>query len=239
MDKQFLGVFLVLGVLVFGSVLVFAAPNGAESVTQVTSTTALADSPDTNLALEGNITEVDVNGYSTTQTWQGYFGNVTGTVQLADSSDNVMYNWSLANPEGEIYASTASSITWSSVACFNFTLNGAALEALFNIDSGDVDGVDETFAVKNHDLFYTNNIEFAADSCDSVQLYDSTGASTDGSFEEVLLTDGTNTIFASLLEEASINGFDNRDHDFQMLVLEDGHGTDTSTTTYYFYVELE
>ena len=49
----------------------------------------------------------------------------------------------------------------------------------------------------------------------------------------------TQVIFASIIEEASVLGFDDRDHDFEMLVLEDGHGTDLATTTYYFYVELE
>ena len=34
-------------------------------------------------------------------------------------------------------------------------------------------------------------------------------------------------------------GFDDNPHDFQMIVLEDGHGTDTATDTYYFWVELE
>ncbi|MCX6749909.1 MAG: hypothetical protein NTZ83_00460, partial [Candidatus Pacearchaeota archaeon] len=49
-------------------------------------------------AIAGNVTELSITGFSTTQSWQGYFGNITGTIQLADSGDNVMYNWSLASP---------------------------------------------------------------------------------------------------------------------------------------------
>ena len=59
-----------------------------------------------------------------------------------------------------------------------------------------------------------------------------------GLFDEVLMSDGVNTIFASLLEDDAV-GFDGATHDFEMLVLEDGHETDTSASTYYFWVELE
>ena len=44
-------------------------------------------------------------------------------------------------------------------------------------------------------------------------------------------------VFASLLNE-NVLGFDNNPHDFEMLVLENGHGTDTSPTTYYFYAAI-
>ena len=44
--------------------------------------------------------------------------------------------------------------------------------------------------------------------------------------------------YEALLNE-DVLGFDNTAHDFEMLVLENGHETDTSTTTYFFYVELE
>ena len=73
----------------------------------------------------------------------------------------------------------------------------------------------------------------------SARIYGDTGAGVDTEFEEVLLKGGSNeTIFASILEEDML-GFNDASHDFQMLVLEDGHGTDTATRPYYFYVELE
>jgi len=45
------------------------------------------------------------------------------------------------------------------------------------------------------------------------------------------------TVFASLLSDDAL-GFDSLPHDFEMLVLEDGHGADTATTSYFFFVEL-
>lgn len=230
-------------VITLMSVVVMAVEPFGAGVTEVDSETAPADSPTADDAIAGNITELTVTGFSTTQSWQGYFGNVSGTIQLADASDNVLYNWSLASPEGEIYASTDNTIDWASIACFNVATNGDALETAFGIASDDVDGVNETFATGNgHDEFFTNNVQFTTGTCASTQNYDSTGSGVDNNFEEVLLTDGssaTQVIFTSILDEEDVSGFDNDFHDFEMLVLEDGHGTDTSVTTYYFWVELE
>lgn len=214
-------------------------PSGVTPV-EISSSSAPSDVPTSVPAIAGNVTELNIEGFTNTQTWQGYFGNVSGTIQLADSSDNVLYNWSLANPEGEVYASINSSVDWGNIDCFNWTTNGVALETEYNIGQDDVDGVNETFAFGNgHDLFYASNILFTEGQCMSTKVYDNSQSGVDNHFEEVLLWDGDAVVFASLLEEASVLGFDGRDHDFEMLVLEDGHGADTSTTPYYFYVELQ
>ncbi|MCK4997495.1 hypothetical protein KAS08_04270 [Candidatus Pacearchaeota archaeon] len=251
---------LILAALILFQIsLVLAVqPFGAET-TFINSTRAPIDEAQSIQAQAGNVTEINIFGYSPTQTWQGYFGNITGTIQLADAGDNVMYNWSLASPQGEIYASTNDSINWANIQCFNFTAEGnynpetgnegntsmygtnlTQLEELFNIDWDDVDGVNETFNLFDHDKFYTNNLEFSENECRSTRLFGDAGNGTDGEFEEVLMYEPTtrSVVFASIIDE-DVMGFDNRSHDFQMLVLEDGHGTDTEESTYYFYVELE
>lgn len=234
---------LVLILTMFLAVDVMAVQPFGANYTEVKTERAPMDLAQDHEALAGNVTELTVSGFSTTQSWQGYFGNVTGTIQLADASDNQMYNWTLASPEGEIYATTDTSVAWVNIACFDLAGNHSALETLFNISSDDVDGVNETFSdAGTHDEFFTNNVQFVAGDCASTSIYDSTGASVDNNFEEVLLTDSsadTQVIFTSILDEEDVAGFDNAYHDFEMLVLEDGHGTNTATTTYYFYVELE
>lgn len=249
-------------------------PFGA-NLTFIDSERAPIDNASSIEALAGNVTEINIYGYSPTQTWQGYFGNVSGTVQLADANDNVLYNWSLASPEGEVYASRqGNTLDWTNVQCFNFTATGTEagdeaatrgqtslvgknltmLEAEYNITPDDVDGVDETFSLLGnhesggaltHDLFYTNNLEFSAGECLSTHVFQTDGAVngtvTDGEFQEVLLYEPSvdEVIFVAVLDEEDNTGFDGDFHDFQMLVLEDGHGTDVASTTYYFYVELE
>lgn len=231
-------VFLVaiLAVSAFG--FVSADPNGASTVTPGASTRGTVDPAANHSAFAGNVTELTITGNSITQSWQGYFGNVSGSIRLTDGSGNAMYNWSLATPSGEVFASTANSITWSSIDCFNWTTDGAALELAFNVNDS-ADGVNETFTDANsHVEFFVGGTTFTAGECMSTDIFDSSQAGVDGNFEEVLLHDGTNTVFAALLED-DLSGFDSASHDFEMIVLEDGHSGDTSTTPYFFYVELE
>ena len=169
---------LVLSIFLAFSLLTFACavqPNGA-GVTSEAAQRAPDDLAENNAAYAGNITELTIRAFAITQTWQGYFGNVTGVIQLADSNDKVMYNWTLASPEGEVYASVNDSIIWANIQCLNFSSSGdytaesgtggstnlfgtnlSQLETIFNIVSNDVDGTDETFSLFNHDLFYTAN----------------------------------------------------------------------------------
>jgi hypothetical protein len=239
------------------------SPSGA-NVTQSSSSHASEDTPKSMEAYAGNVSEINVFGYSSTQAWQGYFGNVSGVIQLADSTNRAMYNWTVASPQGEIYASTNDTVYWQYLQCFNFTatgtmsilndksrpgqtsLNGTnltALETRYGINSGDVDGINETFVytgAQGHRQFYTNNIQFSQGVCMNTRLYTNAGSGEQGKFEEVLLfePESSSVIFTSLLEQDRA-GFDNAVHDFQMLVPENGHGSDTTTTRYYFYVELE
>ncbi len=238
MNKLSLILFISLVILALPSLVLAISPSGA-SLTSISNETGSLDPAGSHSAIAGNLTEVDVASTVTTQTWQGYFGNVTGTVQLADGSDNVMYNWSLASPEGEIYASVNNSVNWVGTQCYNNTTFTSNLELEYNIANNDVDGIDETFNLQNHDTFYVNNILINTNTCMSARIYGDTGAGVDTEFEEVLLKGGSNeTIFASILEENML-GFDSASHDFQMIVLEDGHNADTSTRPYYFFVELE
>ncbi|MFH1801997.1 MAG: hypothetical protein ABH864_00935 [archaeon] len=114
--KDFVGMILV-GLILVASVWFFQPvlaldPTGA-SVTDVRTETAPADTAGNDSALAGNISELTITAYTTTQTWQGYIGNISGVIQLADGDDDVLYNWSLADPEGEIYATTNASVNWS------------------------------------------------------------------------------------------------------------------------------
>jgi hypothetical protein len=251
------------------SVNVLAVQPFGASLTPGTSVRAPEDlAGNVSNAIAGNVTELTVTGFSITQSWQGYFGNVTGVITLNDNSDNVMYNWSVASPQGEIYASTNNSILWGYIQCFNLTATGTyasdvnnngstsqfgtnmtILENEFGIIYDDNDGLNETFNYNGtqpqgesliHNLFYTDNLLFTPGECVATHLFDNTNSSADNNFQEVLLYEPSthSVVFTTLLNE-DVRGFDHNQHDFQMLVLENGHGTNTATSTYYFWVELE
>ena len=235
--------FIILIMMLYFNGALAVEPSGADIVENITSRAPGAN-PDSLPAQAGNVTRIDIYGVSVTQSWQGYYGNVSGTIELADSDDKVLYNWSLASPEGEVYASRNGSgeISWGNIACFNMT-NHQDLETIYNISTDDVDGVNETFSDDNtHEKFYTAGTEFAPGDCPTSYLFTNTGEGEIGKFEEVLLTDQSDTtqvIFTALLEEEDVQGFDGQYYDFEMIVLENGHGTDTFTVPYYFYVELQ
>jgi len=241
-----------------------AAPFGA-IVTENWSERGVEGSPESDGAMAGNITELVIFGYSLTQSWQGYVGNVTGTITLDDNENYTMYNWSAADPQGEVYAAN-DTVNWANVQCFNFTAVGdygnythdvlqkgatnlygknlTMLESEFGISSSDMDGVNETFnftyGSDEHDLFYVGDLYFSEGECLFTRTYSDVGMGTTNEFEEVLLWDPVrnNTIFTAILEQ-DVLGFNNRTYDFQMMVLENGHLGNTETTDYYFYVEVE
>jgi hypothetical protein len=258
------GVLLLLGMFVLPSAIA-VTPNGA-NVVRINSSTAAASVAGSDNAIAGNITSINLWSRSTTQAWQGYFGNVTGVIQLADGSGNTMYNWSQASPRGEVYASTNQTIFWTNIQCFNYSATGtytneagnggqtnkfgtnlSTLQTIYGISNNasnyDPDSINGTFnllGAGTHAQFFTANKQFSVGQCQNTRIYDSTGAGVAGKFEEVLQYEpvSASVIFTSLLNQ-DVSGFDSKTHDFEMLVPENGHGTDTSTTPYYFYVELQ
>lgn len=249
----------IIILFLFNYLLTFAnaTPYGSYNLTVINSSSARALNPEGIDAYAGNVTQLNIFGYSTTQSWQGYFGNVTGVIQLGDSGDHVMYNWTDLNPKGEIYASINNSIDWTYVQCFNFSSNGSycsddlnwpgstsrcgmnlsQLQADYNISYDDSDSVNNTFSLKNHEQFYTGTLEFSYGECNNLKVYNSSGI---GTFDEVLLYEprGKSVIFSSLLKRDS-DGFDSKTHDFEMLVLENGHNGNVESTPYYFYLEIQ
>lgn len=220
--------------------IISATPNGGSLVDRGNSTAA-SSAPSSLNAFAGNITEVDVTGNTVTQAWQGYYGNVSGAIVLANSAGNQMYNWSGTAAAGEVYASNESSILWNTIECFNMTgdglnINVTELEDTFNIGNSDGDGIDETFNLNNHALFTTAGNTFTAGECNNTKVFGSSGAAT---YDEVMLYEPARnrTVFASIINDDA-GGFNGNTYDFEMLVPEDGHGTDTNPTLYYFYIEI-
>jgi|APSaa5957512622_1039677.scaffolds.fasta_scaffold05201_5 hypothetical protein len=259
MKKNSLTIFSLIIITLSLTYLSLAEPNGA-SVTPGASERSSSGQASNHSALAGNMTELTIfAGGSDSQTWQGYYGNVSGGLTLGDSSNNVLYNWSVITPAGEVYASTNESIDWINIQCFNFTATGTyvdesgtggttnlygtnatTFENSYNIDPTDMDGINETFAANNHDLFYTSSMTFSADECSSLQLFTNASTQEDGAFEEMILYEpvSRSVIFSSILEKSK-EGFNGKPVDFQMIVPEDGHGSDTATTPYFFFIEIE
>ncbi len=211
-------------------------PNGAQ-VEFVKSSRGNVAEPDNSSSNAGNITELTIYGDSITQSWQGYYGDVTGVIELTDSSDNVFYNWSALSPKGEVYSTRFFDINFASIGCADEATISFE-ESSMGQNSSDVDSLSSTFNETNHPQFYVGHTQIISNSCNSTNIYDSSGAQSSLFFEVVLADDALHTVYVSILEQDA-QGFDSETHDFEMIVPEDGHGTDTAVTVYYFYLEVQ
>ncbi len=218
------------------------------------------------IAYAGNLTELTLSTEQVTKNWQGFYGNITGEIVLDDTLNMSMYVWDLVDPVGEVYASRNSSLSWvgGNIICVNDTINlSGATHAVINPENpiwreeDDMntnsemspgqqarDGVNETFNVSySHPAFNVSNNGFTANSCTyNAQLFsnDIRQPQAGAFWNETLIWSYSDN---GLIYMAHINpnsaGFDNTNYDFQMLVAEDGHMDDESSTTYYLWVELE
>jgi hypothetical protein len=188
----------------------------------------------------GSITIMVLNATTQNLRWKAYVGNVSGTLTLDDADDNTLFDWSLTHVIGEVYATRQSGIiNWSGINCSNETHITAEEKAL-NHTSQD-DNITKTFDESTHQGFYIGTREILQNTCAAVHTYVNSSSQT-SNFEEVVLYDGTNetngkVVYATPLEQDQY-GFDNNLYDFQMILPEVGLATWTSSTAYYFYVEL-
>ena len=257
--KHRLMLFLVLALVTI--TFVNALPTGPEQdIVPIKSERYDTWGPKTILATAGNVTEFNTNGSSITQTWQGYFGNITGMIVLGDANNNTLYDWYMASPQGEIYAVRSANIpAWYNVRCSNDAEIIAEDVALQNNESVAEDSVNNTFVVGGapdqlarfptadftYPTFYVANVTIPLNTCPVATMYNNLREPSPY-FKEVLLSDQalapiiyTGIIAHTINPYAESMGFDKRTHDFEMIVGEDGHYNDLVTSTYWFYLELE
>ncbi|MBN2422003.1 hypothetical protein JXB41_02150 [Candidatus Woesearchaeota archaeon] len=203
----------------------------------------------------GNITEIDLWSHTQTKHWQGYYGDITGTITLDDAQNWTLYDWYNAEPKGEIYAvcdTNGATPNWSTVECFDYSANLATWERFYNMTWNDVDGINETFNTTTHQQFSVGTYSINASTCPATWTHMNDVYQTDKFSEVLLQTDDHLLIYVTIIENddeannTDIIGFDNVAHDFQMLVGEDGTTVNATTgdindvtTRYWFYVDLE
>ena len=254
-------------VLLFNIVLTFsallhlvAAIPGQPDFINVTNSTRHVESTTgyTIPAQAGNVSSLVMTDKSSSQFWQGYFGNVTGTIVLDDGSNNTLFSWELANPTGEVYATNASgSVNWGNMTCVNLTGNASDEGVRMNLTTLAVQfNMNVTNSLENLSLEafnYTFNNTFigtvqigtsvitSANLCPLAYTFINNAYQT-ASFKEVLLHDNQSALVFTAILENSKNGYqagNNDKSDFQMVVPVDGSPGKSGLSSYYFYVELQ
>jgi len=184
----------------------------------------------------GNLTEIGINAKGVSSSWQGYYGNITGKILLEDANNNTLYNWNMANAHGEIYAARNTAVKWYNIRCANST-ELSSEDTYLGIDNTYAESILNTFHnTTNFNMFYAGNVKInTSQNCYATNIYNSSGQQSQY-YSEIVLTDSKTIVYTGLIDNA-VYGFDGRQHDFEMLVGENGQNNE-EVTTYYFYVEM-
>ena len=229
----------------------FNVPLGAENATTIrseTSNTTLYPAYEVP-AIAGNLTELNITGVAQTKSWQGFFGNVSGTIILEDSSGMRFYDWSAAEPQGQVYASVNNTISWTTVECAD--IDNPAFRTpwytFYGMLDTDYDNINITYSFTGHPEFYVGfeTINGCRTTYTFVEDERQTVPENEMLFPAVLLADENDAlIFTAILEDRTIGerrgriGYDGGDYDFQLLVAENGQQGNDDTTPYFFWIEI-
>jgi len=240
-SKSFLR-FVVITIMLSGAIAwaATAIPEGATVLVGRTQTRT-SPTPQNVTADAGNVTEVNITANSQTQAWQGFFGDVNGSLVLEDASGDTFYSWNLTNVSGEIYTSRDSAISFNLINPQNNCSRDNELT-----EFGRSDSVNNT---------YRNNSNTPALAVGTITINTSTACATTtyissapqaNFFHSVILTDdcfpspcnstigGNTSVYATPIEPER-TGFDGITYDYQVLV---PVNRTAGFNTYFFYAEL-
>jgi len=214
--------------------IVSADPDGAGVSAGDTSTWAATTAGD-DAAAGGDITALDLTIDQGTIKWQGYWGNITDMIVLADASGNKMYDWGSATTlTGEVFATTADGVpAWTSVNSVTATERDNAttgIDALWSWTASS-DDAGETFTLETASV----TVAGVTTASDAVATAVDAILPTGNGWQTVVITDATTIagkddyIFVGIINEDR-TGYDTTTVDYQMIV--------PGEATYYFYVEV-
>jgi len=228
---------LLLLLLLASAGAVFAVPDGVANISVVSSERKTALNGTSITAQGGNITRLNITMNAPTRTWQGFAGNITGSLALDDASGDRFYSWNLSNVSGEIYASRNGTIDWTLISVQNAC---TVDEVLTGTGS---DRVNRTYTASANTVnFSVGAIEInSSTSCSARPFINSTRQSTTNLFENIIISrgnvpNGNQSIFVGILQGTGVAGFDAQEYNFQLLV---PVNRTSGFTTYYMYAELE
>lgn len=229
MDKTLIMVMVVLalGLLTIGTALAQTVPSGAEIVAQ-SDQGQMADIVAETVDLEaGNILNADLNTNQSTLRWAGLYGNASGTLKLADSSEFTMYTWLALGRV--VYASAVGAPAWENFA------DAAKADVVGIYDWLEPDSLSDSY-----DNTFDNVAEpfdselFEGETSDYALTYDDTGTPT---WKTYSFWDTTNIIFAGLVDPQGTS-YTGQLVDYQMIIPEDGTNQNDAATPWTLFMEL-
>jgi hypothetical protein len=231
-------VFLAALAFAFMAASVAADPNAPSALTAIqTSSRNLSNQAAQTIGAQGgNVTEMNIQALTVTQSWQGYYGNISGSITLQDATNSTFYNWTMANFNGRVFATRSSSVAWTTVNCTNAT-NRTNEETYLGQTAGDGDSVTNTFNLTTHMSFTVSTRTILANTCFSTRGFVNNNSQS-ANYTMVLLSPTNGEVIYTAIMNKSVVGFDGKQHDFQLLVGENEKTGNIGATTYYFWTEF-
>lgn len=228
---------IILILLAMDVYLILGQPTGADII--FNESVNVTPAPGAEIStFGGSFTTLVLNITQQNPRWKAYVGNVTGQLVLADNNDIKVYDWALATITGEVYASRNDTITWGSIQCLTNPVLSSE-ETFLNITTSVVDSINSTFNNTVHQSFFVGSILIANSTCRAIATYVNNTAqapSETADFQEILLDDGTNLVYATVLEQDQA-GYDvSKTFDFQTILAENEFSG--TPTPYFFYAEI-
>lgn len=236
MDMKKLFVLFAVFLTVSGAAMAIRAATIDGTMTDMARWSA-ATSTASDVTEGGNITYGNLNGSSLTDRWAGYFGNISGAnIYLTDgvygSTTTYLYSWGVAaaNQTGEVCVSTNASFAFSVAEAST----GADIDTAYSWASGSDLGANTFTGTGCNLIFEEQGVTVA-----STAYAD--GDSGNSSFYTCVVDDGAvaaadDFAFCTNISVGGTNYF-NQGAEYELIVPA-SDATPTSTTTYYFFIEI-
>ena len=212
--------------MLFSMAVTFAAPAQAEVSAGSPESYSYTPSATSVDIIGGNVTEVNVSTVQVTDKWVGFYGQVSGSIVLGDSSGNKFYQWTISDPTGGVVYATNNTVSdWTS------------LQPLY-ADSGYLPSIllDGTDSFNNT---FTSQETFTSPSTTINNVnYTTTwqGGAEGSTFKTyALYADSGATLVWAGNVQADQTSFNSGTADYQILA---GVNQIGATQTFYFYLEL-
>jgi len=181
-----------------------------------------------NQSAGGYITQIDLyESQNQTQNWQGYYGNVSGTITLSGDGGAEMYNWSVNVTNRSIYAVANSDFTaWDTLFPANITL----LDQLWFNSSVRADTIKNTYKTGIGNRTFVDTSINASHVNTTHGFLDHVIQSVDPASVSATIED---VLWAAVVEEPKTN-FKGGLSNYELLVPVNS----SSPEKYYFYMEL-
>lgn len=214
----------LFGVMLFGAGLVMAI-SGAVPTLVADQARWAGNTSGSDVTEGGNISAVNVAGSTLTDRWAAYFGNVSGTILLADSTNASVYTWAWTSSNGgEVCLSTGPAYVFTSAVA----AVPSEIDTAFSLGAAS-DNATKTFTTTGCTLNF-NSI---------ASIINIPDVSTTGGFVTCAIKAGgtakANHAFCTKINDSG-TAYNSASANYQVMVPTEP--VVATTETYYFYMEL-